>query len=228
MVAGRNAARVCDAGLAVAAETRLGRSGAADRRTGLRLGARLVAGRKTDPLYVLPQRRAGAVGPGSCRRVRPRTRRQRSRQSGRAVVAGRLADRLRLDRLRGTVPRVRAAGFGREGRRQGDSNHGRRGQQAPALLLLEVRPVPLAHLVARRQGAHPDFQPRRRLGLGRPLADGGAGGRSDAAGAQGGDELEGAAGLGPRRPARGLQLVPRAPAQPALADDGRGGQTPSS
>ena len=56
-----------------------------------------------------------------------------------------------------------------------DSNHGRRGQQAPALLLLEVRPVPLAHLVARRQGAHPDLQPRRRLGLGRPLADGGAG-----------------------------------------------------
>ncbi len=92
-------------------------------------------------------------------------------------------------------------------------------QRAAPLLLLEVRSVPLADLVPGRQGADPRLQPRRRLGLGRPLAHGCRARRGDAPGAQGGNQLEGASGLGAGRPPRRVFLVPRPPAQPALAHD---------
>ena len=102
------------------------------------------------------------------------------------------------------------------------AHHGGQGQRPAALLLLEVRPVPLADLVARRQGADPRLQPRRRVGFRGPLAHEAGARRRDATRAQGGDELEGAPRLGARRAPRRLQLVPRPPAQSALADDGRG------
>ena len=108
---------------------------------------------------------------------------------------------------------------------RGRPHHGRARQRAAPLLLLEVRPVPLPHLVPRREGADPRLQPGRRLGLGRSLADGGAARRRDAHGPQGRDQLEGPAGLGAGRKTGGLQLVPRPAAQPALADDG-GGRRP--
>ena len=104
VVAGRHGARLRDAGHALAAEGRFRRGGAADGRSGLRLGAGLVAGRALHPLYVLPQRRARAVGARPPGRRDACPRRERRRESRRAVVAGRHA------RSRTCRPRSRDAG----------------------------------------------------------------------------------------------------------------------
>src|ERR1044071_260823 len=90
-------------------------------------------------------------------------------------------------------------------------------QPAPALLLQPLRPLSLPDLVARRHGADPGLQQGPHLGLGRVMAHGSAAGRADAGDPDRGNHLEGPPRLVPRRPARGLQQLPRRAAEPALA-----------
>ena len=102
----------------------------------------------------------------------------------------------------------------------GDAREAHRGPRLrPApLLLLALRPVPLADLVARRHASCIVVSNRGRIsgsgGLWRMRAEPGA---PTARGPGRGDDLEGSSRLGARRPARRLRVLPGAAVAPALA-----------
>src|SRR5687767_935846 len=99
-----------------------------------------------------------------------------------------------IDGVRRALSCLRGRGCG-WGVRQTGACQRRSRLRSPSILLLEVRPVPLAVLVARRNGAAGRVQPRPHLGDRWALASPGARWWSDARGTLRGNELEGAAGL---------------------------------
>ncbi len=221
VVARRKRARLRDAGDPLAPEARIEGGRAVDRRARVRLGARLVPRRPAHPLHVLPQRCAGAPRARPAGRNGSSARLQRSGEPRRAMVPRRPPRRVCLDRVSGPMahlPRLR------RGRRSGGRArpHHRRPRQRPSPhLLLALRSLPVAGLVAGREGAPPRFEPGGRARERRALADGNTRRRADASRPERGDQLEGPSRLGARRPPRRLQLVSRPAAQPALARDRR-------
>ena len=204
----------------MAAGARLHRCDAAHGRWWLRLPARRVTGWEVGGLRPVRWKFRGARAAGALDRQDHGADEQSRGESGAAMVAGWLASRLREHRVRGTMARLHD-GCARGPRRRAAAHHDGSGQQAPALLLQRVRPLPVAHVVARWEGADPHLESRSDLGNGRLLADARGARRFHAADSLRGDDVEGASGLVAGRQASGLQLVRRHAVQPALAHDER-------
>ena len=130
-------ARLRDAGHAVAPEARLARGGPADRRPGLRLGARLVAGRAARS----STRRTATTRSSSGSSISATAAARALVANGAvnldaALVARRHPRRLRLDRLSGALARLRPRRSPRA-RASGEPVRDHRGpRQRPAALLL--------------------------------------------------------------------------------------------
>ena len=134
LVSGRTGTDLLDAGVALAATDRLGRSRAADRRRRLRLSARLVTRRPSCRLYDLPPRRARALAARSGERRHPGNRGRWRGQRRPALVAGRLPTRLRLDVIRRPLAHLRRAGARWTDRHSRARHRGSRQRSAPLLL----------------------------------------------------------------------------------------------
>src|SRR5882724_4483597 len=224
VVAGRSRAGLLHGRVALAPAARHRRGTPAHRWTRLRLPARLVtrrALRRVRGVYRDGRRSAPARSGEWCDHL---DRGRQQRQPRAALVARWPPVGVRLDDIPGALPPVPGGCRRRPGGQAGSPDRGSR-QQAPALLLQRVRPVPLAYLVARRKRADPGLQSRTRLGFGYPVADGRRVGCADARDPCRRDHVGCPPRLVARREARGLRVVPGAPVAPALADD-RPGREP--
>ena len=204
---------------------------AAHRRPGLRLPARLVARRSPHRLRLAMRTRRSSCGCSISRtaRAEPRWRRTAPSTSSRAgrPTAARIAFVSTLYEGRWHVYRADRHGRVPPGRPSASP----RPRQRPAALLLQpLRSLPLAHLVARRQGAADLVSNRGHIwgtgGFWRMPAD--AGGARCALVHDEETTWKARPDWSPRRAAGGLQLLPRPPVAPALADDRRRRRSRSS
>ena len=180
LVPGRQRARGLDRGRALARRARFRPRPAAHERSRLRLPARLVARRATARLRLLPRRRGRAARARA--RERPelaaarRTARSTSSRAGRPTAGAWPSSRPRYEGRFHVFLLDAPEGQPGAARRLTED----RDSRPAALLLLALRPVPLADVVARRQRAAARLESRPHLGQRRPLAHEGGAGRAAA------------------------------------------------
>jgi len=141
---------VLDGRVALAAADRFNTRGAADGRSGIRLPARLVAGRTLHRVRVHTGAGDGAVAARAGIGSHAAADSHGCGQRRAALVSRRRTDRLRVDGLPPALPRVCRRLSRRRARRAGAS-HGREPEPAAALLLQRLRPRDQPDLDTRRQ-----------------------------------------------------------------------------